>query len=79
MNEFENVDPETVTLPTPIRSARTAVDGRPRITRFTIERRGRTHLVVNLHEEDRTIRVPRATPTTPPRDAVQAFLNGGVA
>lgn len=79
MDEFENVDPETVTLTAPIRSVRTAVDGRPQITRYTIERRARTHFVVTLHDEGRTVRVPRATPTTPPRDAVRAFLNGGAA
>ena len=79
MEEFENAEPETITLPSPIRSVRASVDGRPSIRQFTIERRARTHFVVTLHDEGRTVRVPRATPTTLPRDAVRSFLNGGAA
>lgn len=77
MNEIELSNPETVTLPNPIRSARTVIDGRPQITRYTIEGRARNHFVVTLHDEGRTIRVPRATPTTNAREAVRAYITGG--
>lgn len=68
---------ETVTLPQPIRSVRTAIDGRPTVTTFVVESRTPEHFVVRLNGEGRSVRVTRATPTTTPRDAIRAFLQGG--
>jgi hypothetical protein len=68
---------ETVALTQPVRSLRTAIDGRPMVTTFVVESRTPEHFVVRLNGEGRSIRVPRATPTTAPRDAVRAFLLGG--
>ena len=68
---------ETVTLPQPVRPVRTAIDTRPTLTTFVVESRTPTHFVVQLNGEGRSIRVPRATPTTTPRDAISAFLQGG--
>lgn len=66
-----------VTLPTPIHSVSRAIDTRPTVTSFVVESQAPTHFVVSIVGEGRTVRVPRATPTTPVRDAVRAFLTGG--
>ena len=66
-----------VTLPTPVRSVNRAIDTRPTVTSFVVEAQAPTYFVVSIVGEGRTVRVSRATPTTPARDAVRAFLLGG--
>lgn len=66
-----------VTLPTPIHSVSRAIDTRPTVKSFVVESQTTSHFVVSIVGEGRTIKVPRATPTTPVRDAVRAFLLGG--